>query len=372
MLKNTSSAFFWRLRREALLHLFCVCSAQFLHFLSAPAVRLKRLTVSGGGLWRYTILVEHNLCLAWMSAADAPAESSRRGFRAPDKVPGVRGRAVQRAAPSRAVHLRWGELLMLCRARRLGHQGALMHCLPLWRKGGQTAIQMSIVLLFPSKVADLPGLCLCGARICGLLSKRGVQLPYEGIRKKKKHSASRNARDERKLIPSETAKKNAALQRTTSFVVRHAFQRSHPWGAGSEQHCNKFAVLRRSECDLAITARLLFNFLCPIEKRDRKNARPQTPLVFRSGGVGDQSPPPCPVLPCPWEKRQRTQIGRGPDAGRTTEFKETDADRMRTGRGQQCFSLCPGRNSPARVRSASAFAFPVPCPVGMRISCVGA
>eukprot|EP00661_Eupelagonemidae_sp_cell13_P023625 gene23625-biopygen16367 len=38
------------------------------------------------------------------------------------------------------------------------------------------------------------------------------------------------------------------------------------------------------------------------------------------------------------EKRQRTRTGRGPDAGRTTEFKETDADRTRTGRGRGRFS----------------------------------
>eukprot|EP00661_Eupelagonemidae_sp_cell13_P020248 gene20248-biopygen13087 len=37
-----------------------------------------------------------------------------------------------------------------------------------------------------------------------------------------------------------------------------------------------------------------------------------------------------------WEKRQRTRTGRGPDAGHTLGFKETDADRTR-GRGR--FSL---------------------------------
>eukprot|EP00661_Eupelagonemidae_sp_cell13_P015579 gene15579-biopygen9724 len=31
----------------------------------------------------------------------------------------------------------------------------------------------------------------------------------------------------------------------------------------------------------------------------------------------------------PWGKRQRTRTGRGPDAGRTIEIKETDADRTR-------------------------------------------
>eukprot|EP00661_Eupelagonemidae_sp_cell13_P015110 gene15110-biopygen11195 len=29
------------------------------------------------------------------------------------------------------------------------------------------------------------------------------------------------------------------------------------------------------------------------------------------------------------EKRQRTRTGRGPDAGHTIEFEETDADRTR-------------------------------------------
>eukprot|EP00661_Eupelagonemidae_sp_cell13_P019648 gene19648-biopygen10053 len=30
-----------------------------------------------------------------------------------------------------------------------------------------------------------------------------------------------------------------------------------------------------------------------------------------------------------WGKRQRTRTGRGPDAGRTLEFEQTDADRTR-------------------------------------------
>eukprot|EP00661_Eupelagonemidae_sp_cell13_P022084 gene22084-biopygen20710 len=40
---------------------------------------------------------------------------------------------------------------------------------------------------------------------------------------------------------------------------------------------------------------------------------------------------PAPVSCDPWGKRQRTRTGRGPDAGRTIEFEETDADRTRTG-----------------------------------------
>eukprot|EP00661_Eupelagonemidae_sp_cell13_P011575 gene11575-biopygen3364 len=44
-------------------------------------------------------------------------------------------------------------------------------------------------------------------------------------------------------------------------------------------------------------------------------------------------------LPPVWEKRQRTRPGRGPDAGRTTEFKETGADRTRAGRGHGRFPL---------------------------------
>eukprot|EP00661_Eupelagonemidae_sp_cell13_P010463 gene10463-biopygen22819 len=43
----------------------------------------------------------------------------------------------------------------------------------------------------------------------------------------------------------------------------------------------------------------------------------------------------------PRGKRQRTRTGRGPDAGRTIESKETDADRTRTGRGQRRFSQFP-------------------------------
>eukprot|EP00661_Eupelagonemidae_sp_cell13_P015559 gene15559-biopygen5201 len=36
-----------------------------------------------------------------------------------------------------------------------------------------------------------------------------------------------------------------------------------------------------------------------------------------------------------WGKRQRTRTGRGPDAGRTLEFEQTDADRTRaTGQGR--------------------------------------
>eukprot|EP00661_Eupelagonemidae_sp_cell13_P010416 gene10416-biopygen18296 len=43
-----------------------------------------------------------------------------------------------------------------------------------------------------------------------------------------------------------------------------------------------------------------------------------------------------------WGKRQRTRTGRGPDAGRTIEFEETDADRTRAGRGRARFSLSWG------------------------------
>eukprot|EP00661_Eupelagonemidae_sp_cell13_P015707 gene15707-biopygen21732 len=43
-----------------------------------------------------------------------------------------------------------------------------------------------------------------------------------------------------------------------------------------------------------------------------------------------------------WGKRQRTRTGRGPDAGRTIEFEETDADRTRTGRGPDaCVAVSP-------------------------------
>eukprot|EP00661_Eupelagonemidae_sp_cell13_P005817 gene5818-biopygen1221 len=44
------------------------------------------------------------------------------------------------------------------------------------------------------------------------------------------------------------------------------------------------------------------------------------------------------ALQPPRGKRQRTRTGRGPDAGRTIEFEETDADRTRTGRGRGRFS----------------------------------
>eukprot|EP00661_Eupelagonemidae_sp_cell13_P007898 gene7898-biopygen22577 len=51
---------------------------------------------------------------------------------------------------------------------------------------------------------------------------------------------------------------------------------------------------------------------------------------------------------CPWVRRakrlwtcpgRRARTGRGPDAGRTIAFEETDADRTRTGRGRGRFSL---------------------------------
>eukprot|EP00661_Eupelagonemidae_sp_cell13_P025038 gene25038-biopygen8983 len=38
-------------------------------------------------------------------------------------------------------------------------------------------------------------------------------------------------------------------------------------------------------------------------------------------------------------KRKRARTGRGPDAGRTIQFKETDAGRTRTGRGRSPFTL---------------------------------
>eukprot|EP00661_Eupelagonemidae_sp_cell13_P012510 gene12510-biopygen19961 len=38
------------------------------------------------------------------------------------------------------------------------------------------------------------------------------------------------------------------------------------------------------------------------------------------------APGPPPAVVSPWEERTRTRTGRGPDAGRTIEFKETDAD----------------------------------------------
>eukprot|EP00661_Eupelagonemidae_sp_cell13_P021602 gene21602-biopygen17665 len=47
-----------------------------------------------------------------------------------------------------------------------------------------------------------------------------------------------------------------------------------------------------------------------------------------------------PPMATPWEKRQWTWTGREPD-GRTIEFKETDADRTRTGRIKRRFSPRP-------------------------------
>eukprot|EP00661_Eupelagonemidae_sp_cell13_P011507 gene11508-biopygen22892 len=53
------------------------------------------------------------------------------------------------------------------------------------------------------------------------------------------------------------------------------------------------------------------------------------------------------------EKRQRTRTGRGPDAGRTIAFKETDADRTRTGRGAHDSIQRNGRGPDAdRTRGA--------------------
>eukprot|EP00661_Eupelagonemidae_sp_cell13_P021300 gene21300-biopygen5658 len=69
-----------------------------------------------------------------------------------------------------------------------------------------------------------------------------------------------------------------------------------------------------------------------------------------------------------WEKRQRTRTGRGPDAGRTMQYKQTDADRTRIGRGRGLFSLwiggpgyCPG-DQVIRVRAFQIVPWIVPGP----------
>eukprot|EP00661_Eupelagonemidae_sp_cell13_P008131 gene8131-biopygen70 len=90
--------------------------------------------------------------------------------------------------------------------------------------------------------------------------------------------------------------------------------------------------------------------------------------------------------PAARRKRQRTRTGRGPDAGRTMEFEETDAGRTRRGRFSRggsrpeegrlevgwgkvgWGSVRPktiGRNGQARVRSASG-----PRPFLQILSCV--
>eukprot|EP00661_Eupelagonemidae_sp_cell13_P014160 gene14160-biopygen17083 len=55
--------------------------------------------------------------------------------------------------------------------------------------------------------------------------------------------------------------------------------------------------------------------------------------------------------------RGRNGSGRGPDAGRTTAFKETDAGRARTGRGQSRLShstfAAVWRGPPGRARPAT-------------------
>eukprot|EP00661_Eupelagonemidae_sp_cell13_P007351 gene7351-biopygen7544 len=58
----------------------------------------------------------------------------------------------------------------------------------------------------------------------------------------------------------------------------------------------------------------------------------------------------------PRGKRQRTRTGRGPDAGRTIEFEETDADRTRTGRGRGRFSQV---HPPTRVSPAPRYVHPL-------------
>eukprot|EP00661_Eupelagonemidae_sp_cell13_P012405 gene12405-biopygen10988 len=49
----------------------------------------------------------------------------------------------------------------------------------------------------------------------------------------------------------------------------------------------------------------------------------------------------------PGRNEKRTRSGRGPDAGRTAEFKETDADRTRTGSGHCRLSQGPTHFSAA-------------------------
>eukprot|EP00661_Eupelagonemidae_sp_cell13_P014224 gene14224-biopygen6565 len=65
------------------------------------------------------------------------------------------------------------------------------------------------------------------------------------------------------------------------------------------------------------------------------------------------------------EKRQRTRTGRGPDAGRTIEFEETDADRTRTGRGRGPLARVSGSQWRERISAHKAALRQMHCAPGL-------